>query len=261
MQIAADGPKLTPGVDMKHLMIHDIRKQYFDLDLYQYRLTFDDALFSQYYYFPLFKNHPHKLIYFITTSFIQPGKSRAMFDGSHLTYLKTKKYAYRTFIEGRRDHFLNLDEIRFLSQQPNTRVGVHSHFHDVVLTRTHSRKKKPLSQWKMERFSDFANLAGQDLSVRSRLAFQGYNWSDGELTRRSLAEWENDIKADTERCIQWVQRNLGFTPTWYCFPFNEYNPKLISILKRFGFTKFFAARPVEGDDVTARIDIDSLIND
>ena len=41
-----------------YLMIHDIRKEYFDLDLDQYRLTFDDGLFSQYYYFPLLNKPP-----------------------------------------------------------------------------------------------------------------------------------------------------------------------------------------------------------
>ena len=54
-------------------MIHDIRKEYFELSLNQYRLTFDDGLFSQYYYYPLYKNHTERLTYFIATSFIQPG--------------------------------------------------------------------------------------------------------------------------------------------------------------------------------------------
>ena len=69
-----------------YLMIHDWRREYFDLDLDQYRLTFDDGLFSQYYYFPLLKNHPDKLIFFITTSFIKPGKARPQFSGAHLDH-------------------------------------------------------------------------------------------------------------------------------------------------------------------------------
>lgn len=244
---------------MKHLMIHDIRKEYFDLDLNRYRLTFDDALFSQYYYFPLFKNHPQHLLYFITTSFIKPGGARGMFDGSYIPYLKTKKYGYRTFIEGRYDHFMNVEEIQFLSKQPNVRIGVHSHFHDVVLTRTHARKRKPPSPWKMERFNGFSDLSDRDFSIRSRLAFQGFNLKNGVLTRRSADEWEDYIKSDTELCMRWVQQNLGFTPVFYCFPFNEYNEKLISILKAFGFSEFFAARPGQNKELTGRVDIDSLI--
>ena len=246
---------------MQHLMIHDIRKEYFDLDLHQYRLTFDDALFSQYYYFSQIRSHPRALTYFITTSFIKPGKARNMFAGEYIPYLKAKKYGYRTFIEGRYDHFMNVEESQCLSDQPNVRIGVHSHFHDVVLTHTHARKKKPLSPWKMQRFNGFSELADQDFSIRSRLAFQGFNLESGMLTRRTMTEWEDYIKSDTELCIRWVQENLGFTPDIYCFPFNEHNEKLLSILKNFGFKEFFAARPGKSADVRGRVDIDSLIDD
>ena len=245
---------------MKRLMIHDIRKEYFDLDLNSYRLTFDDALFSQYYYFPLFKRHPQELTYFITTSFIKPGQARKMFDGSYIAYLKAKKYGYRTFIEGRYEHFMNVEEIQIMSKHPNVRIGVHSHFHDVILTRTHARKRKPLSPWKMERFKDFSKFADQDFSIRSRLAFQGFDLNDGKLTRRSLAAWEDYIKSDTELCIKWMEEHLGFTPLAYCFPFNEHNQRLISILKTFGFNEFYAARPGKSMEVKPRMDIDTLID-
>lgn len=245
---------------MNYLMIHDIRKEYFDLDLNQFRLTFDDALFSQYYYFPLLKNHPEKLTYFITTSFIKPGKARNMFAGDYLPYLKSKTYGYRTFIEHRYGHFMNTAEIQKISQQPNVRIGVHSHFHDVVLTRQHARKAKPLSQWKMERFKDFSKIADQDFSIRSRLAFQGFDFNNGLLIRRSVSAWEDYIKYDTELCIHWMEQNLGLTPDLYCFPFNEHSEKLISILKSFGFKEFFAARPAQSKGINPRVDIDSLVD-
>ena len=69
---------------MEALMIHDIHKNYFDLDLSPYRLTFDDGLFSQYYYYPLLKSHPGDLTYFITTSFIKPGTARDMYAGEYV---------------------------------------------------------------------------------------------------------------------------------------------------------------------------------
>ena len=245
---------------MQLLMIHDIRKEYFDLNLDRYRLTFDDGLFSQYYYFPLLKNHPVKLTYFITTSFIKPGKTRRMFAGEYISWLKTKKYAYRTFIEKRFDHFMTLEEIQEISVQPNVQMGVHSHFHDVILTHIHSRKRKPLSQWKLERFQNLPDIGGQDLSIRSKLAFQGLEYGDGLLTPRPEAEWEDYIKSDTELCIKWMEEHLGLTPKLYCFPFNEHNEKLISILKTYGFKQFFAARPGKSKEVIGRIDIDSLID-
>jgi len=242
-----------------YLMIHDLRREYFDLSLDQYRLTFDDGLFSQYYYFPLLKDHPAELTFFITTSFIKPGKARAQYTGEYLAYLKAKKYTYRTFIEDRFDHFMTLEEIQELAVKTNVRIGVHSHFHDVILTRTHASKRKALSPWKLARFGNRPEIAAEDLSVRSRLAFQGYYFKDDNLTRRSQARWEDYIKYDTEQCVRWMEDNLGFKPDLYCFPFNEHNDKLISILKTFGFKQFFSARPGKNTEVIGRVDIDSLV--
>jgi len=243
-------------------MIHDIRQEYFDLNLDQYQLTFDDGLFSQYYYYPLYKNHAERLTYFIATSLIQPGKARSMYAGEYITYgLKPKKYMYRSFIENNFDHFMTVEEIQELSVKSNVQIGVHSHLHDVIPTRTHSRKRKPLSKWKLERFQNSPEIFRQDLSIRSKIAFQGFNYQEGLLYRRSAAEWEDYIKYDTELCIKWVEDHLGFTPDMYCFPFNEHNEKLISILKAFGFKKFFAARSGNNSEVLGRIDIDSLIDD
>ena len=244
---------------MPYLMIHDIRKEYFDLKLAHYRLTFDDALFSQYYYFPLFETHPADLTFFITTSFIRPGKARPMFDGEYISYLKAKKYGYRTFIEGRYDHFMTVAEVQAIAARPNVRIGVHSHFHDVIPTATHPRRRKPLSPWKLARFGNHPEISARGLSIRSMLAFQGYYFKEGVLTRRTSTQWEDCIKYDTELCLRWTQDNLGFKPDLYCFPFNEYNQELIAILKTYGFKEFFAGRPGGNAEVTSRIDIDSLI--
>ncbi len=246
---------------MPYLMIHDIRKEYFDLSLDRYRLTFDDGLFSQYYYYPLYKNHPERLTYFIATSFIRPGKARSMYAGEYIPFLKPKKYMYRSFIEHKFDHFMTTEEIQELAAKPNVQIGVHSHLHDVIPTSTHSRKRKPLSKWKLERFQNSSEISNRDLSIRSKIAFKGFNFQEGSLKRRSGREWEDYIMYDTELCLKWVENNLGFTPELYCFPFNEHNEKLISILKTCGFKQFFAARPGKSTEVVGRVDIDSLFKD
>ena len=161
---------------MQYLMIHDIRKEYLDLSLDQYRLTFDDGLFSQYYYYPLYKNHPERLTYFIATSFIRPGKARSMYAGEYIPFLKPKKYMYRSFIEHKFDHCMTSEEIQELAAKSNVQIGVHSHLHDVILTRSHARKRKPLSKWKLERFQNSAEISKRDLSIRSKIALQGFNF-------------------------------------------------------------------------------------
>ncbi len=244
---------------MQYLMIHDIRREYFELGLEQYRLTFDDGLFSQYYYYPLYMSHPQELNFFITTSFIRPGKARDMFAGRYIPYLKPKKYMYRCFIENLFDHFMTTEEVQELSQKSNVKIGVHSHFHDVIPTRTQPRKQKPLSKWKRERVGRWSELSDRDLSIRSKIAFRGFEFHRGSLKRRSEARWEDYIHYDTESCLTWMNNNLGITPDMYCFPFNEYNEKVIKILKTFGFNKFFAARSGRDAEVRERVDIDSLV--
>lgn len=243
---------------MQFLMIHDIRPEYFDLDLTPYRLTFDDGLFSQYYYFNRFTHHPKPLTFFITTSFIKPGRARNMFTGGHLHYLKSKKYMYRSFIENRFDHFMNIEELQWLVGQPNIRIGLHSHFHDVMPTSTHPSRRKALSRWKLARCEDRAEITEKDLSIRSKLAFKGYAFKNGLLVKRSEEQWEDYVKQDTEQGLNWMEAHLGVRPTAYCFPFNEHNGPLVRILESFGFDTFYGARPGKSGNVYGRVDIDRL---
>jgi hypothetical protein len=244
---------------MKILTIHDVRKEYFNLNLNDYQLTFDDGLYSQFYYFSFFKDHPERLTYFITTSLIKPGTARSVFNGRYLPYLKSKKYMYRTFADGRFDHFMNLEELQEICGQKNVQIGAHSHFHDVILTRTHPHKRKPLSPWKLERVCASKEISYEEFSIRSKLAFKGHNIDDGKLIPRSETAWEDYIKYDTELCLKWFEQNLNIQPKIYAFPFNEYSTKYVMILKSFGFKQFFAARPKNKKEISGRIDIDSLI--
>ena len=78
---------------MTTLVIHDVIKDYFELNLAAYTLTFDDGLFSQYYYYPLLGPVDSPKIFFIITSFIKPGKARERYNGefikSHIYLLIT----------------------------------------------------------------------------------------------------------------------------------------------------------------------------
>jgi len=246
---------------MKTLMIHDVRRAYFDLPLEQFQLTFDDGLYSQYYYLPLLENHPAPLVFFIATGFIQPGAARGVFEGQWRPYLKSKRYMYRAMIEKERDFYMTVDEVIRLAALPNVVIGAHSHFHDVILTRTHARKRKPPSDWKLARFADVDDPAGKGFSIRSRLAFRGYDARRGRVERRTRSEWEDYIKYDTECCLSWFERHLGFTPDRYCFPFNEYSSPLVTLLQSFGFRYFYARRAAPNDLIRPRKDIDRLLTE
>jgi peptidoglycan/xylan/chitin deacetylase (PgdA/CDA1 family) len=243
---------------MDVLMIHDLSKAHFGLPLDRYSLTFDDGLYSQYYYYPLLKAHPRPLTFFITTSFIREAPARDRFAGHFLGHLNTGRYSYNAFIEKDLDCFMTADEVRFLAAQPNVRIGAHSHFHDVILTDVHPRKPKPVSPWKTARFADVPAALREGLSIRSRLAFQGLEFAEGHLAPRSEAQWMEFIRHDTELCLNWFERHLGRVPEAYCFPFNEYSSRLIDVLTSFGFREFYAARSAKDPRLIGRTDIDAL---
>jgi hypothetical protein len=239
-------------------MIHDLKPEYFALPLADYRLTFDDGLFSHYYYHPLLAGMPGGLTFFIATALIRPGPLRPRFTGRHLEHVPSGVYARSAFIEGRLDDFMTADEVAYLASQPNVRIGAHSHFHDVILTDVHPRRPKPPSAWKTERFRDVPEALRRGLSIRSRLAFQGAEYRDGRLDPRSEARWRQYIREDTERCLEWFQRCLGRVPEVYAFPFNEYSGPLLEILRAYGFREFYASRRPRDPSLVPRIDIDRL---
>ena len=74
---------------MTTLVIHDVRKDYFDLNLAAYTLTFDDGLYSQYYYQPLLDPVDSPKIFFIITSFIKSGKARQQYSGDFIKSVKS----------------------------------------------------------------------------------------------------------------------------------------------------------------------------
>lgn len=244
---------------MEVLMIHDLRREYFELDLARYRLSFDDGLYSQYYYYPLLARHPEPLTYFITTGFIRDGDARGMFRGEYLPHVKTGVYAREVFIAGDRRRFMTTDEVRFLAGRPNVRLGAHSHRHDVILTDVHPKKPKPPSAWKLERFAHVPEAVRRGLAIRSRLAFTGYEYREGALAPRSRAAWREEAERDTESLLAWFHTRLGIAPTAYCFPFNEYTPELVELLSGYGFREFYAARPAPRWNIAGRVDIDRLL--
>ncbi len=243
---------------MEKLMIHNVRKEYFRIDFSEYQLTFDDGLFSQYYYFPLFKKFRGPKLFFITSSLIQTGRPRNVFDGNHLPYVRARDYMYSAFIENKFGPFMRLDELKWIAGHEDTVIGAHSHYHDIVLTR--HPLKKPLSRWKLERLPCVCKTGGSSLlNRRSKLAYRGYTCVNRSLVRRSTADWLDYVKYDTESCLSWFEKHLGFHPVLYSFPFNEFTPELVEVLKSYGFRYFFNGKSGDNQTIFNRTDIDKLI--
>jgi peptidoglycan/xylan/chitin deacetylase (PgdA/CDA1 family) len=245
---------------MDVVMFHDLRREHFELPLERCRLTFDDGLYSHYYYLNLLENHPHALTFFITTSFIRGGAARPVFSGRHLEYREASFYAQRAMIEGDFSGFMTVEEVQHLAARTNVRIGAHSHFHDVTLTDVHPKKRRSTSLWRLKRFGQVPADVLRTMSIRSRLAFQGFEFEAGRLRPRPEAGWEEFIRQDTELCLEWFARHLNRLPDLYGFPFNEYSPRLIAILKAYGFREFYAGSSVKHADVIGRTDAEDFVS-
>ena len=241
---------------MTTLVIHDFRKDYFELNLAAYTLSFDDGLYSQYYYYPLLNPVDSASFFFIITSFIKPGKARERFNGEYIKSVKSRHYMNDAFINNDFSHFMNLEEIQALAAHAGVRIGAHSHFHDVIVH--DSPPKKPTSQWKIDRLGYHPEKMNPGTSIRSRLAFQGFQLRDGKLVPRKQSEWMDYIKYDTEQSLKWFEENLGFAPEIYGLPFNEYSDKMIAVLESFGFKEFYG-KPGKNNKIHGRLDIDKLV--
>lgn len=110
----------------KVLMIHEIRDWMFDLPLEDYILTFDDGLYSQYYYLEEFKKINTQKIFFISTNIICPPdqKQSSLFphcDVAHEDF----------FSNGNSSNYMTWEQIKKIANTPLCTIGGHSHNHNV----------------------------------------------------------------------------------------------------------------------------------
>lgn len=67
-------------------------------------------------------------------------------------------------------------------------------------------------------------------------------------TMEDLAARVSYLLHDTEACIQWFKKNLGFQPTSFCFPYNDDCKGVYgAIARKYGFTNLYGAEriPIE----------------
>lgn len=108
---------------MKVLMVHEVKQWMLDADLSEYDLiTFDDGLFSQYFYRKEFLKWDTPMIFFISTGIVSDGKQTLNFPSC--------SEAHRRFFEnGDTTNYMTWEQIKELHETPNCTIGGHSHYH------------------------------------------------------------------------------------------------------------------------------------
>jgi peptidoglycan/xylan/chitin deacetylase (PgdA/CDA1 family) len=165
------------------LMIHEITDQLFDYPLENYILTFDDGLYSQYYYYDKFKEIDTQKIFFISSNIICKDNQSIEFPSCNLAHQKA--------FSGNTEDYMTVSQIKDLMNDPLVSIGGHSHYHK--------------------------NLSAE----------------------RSVEKIKHLIN-DTKLMIGWFENNLGFSPTKFCFPYNnDYNGVYRGILHNYGIREFY----------------------
>ena len=110
------------------LAIHEIRKEFFNTPLENYILTFDDGLYSQYYYWPLIKKIKTKKTFFIVTNLIGNGPKREQFSGEHREFPSCYDALQSWKDTGSRSNYMRLSELKEMINDGAV-IGGHSHNH------------------------------------------------------------------------------------------------------------------------------------
>jgi len=110
---------------MKTLVIHEMREEFFDYPLENYILTFDDALYSQYYYLPLINKISTKKIFFVCVGLIGGGDRRDQFSGDHKLFPSCYD-AMRKWRESNNNYdYMNVEELKCIEDE----IGAHGYSH------------------------------------------------------------------------------------------------------------------------------------
>lgn len=135
------------------LMIHEVRDWMFKLPLKDYILTFDDGLYSQYYYLDKFKKIPTEKIFFISTGIVAEESVT-----QNQEFPPCQEAHKRFFKCGDTSNYMKWSQVKEIYNSENCFIGGHSHEHksyeNLNLTQLHkaltSDTKKMLEVFKKQ---------------------------------------------------------------------------------------------------------------
>lgn len=170
-------------------------------------LTFDDCLYSQYYYSEYITNQNR--LYFCCPSLIN--STNTFICNIECTDAMLNHY------NGNNSAYMTFEQIKELSEKYI--IGGHSFYH----AHTKYSQMKDIINKKIK------NDNIKRMFMQSKLVIG---------TREFVIE-------DTEKLISWFLNQFGKIPKEYCFPFNASNDRLVEILKQYGFEQFYGKERIE----------------
>lgn len=109
------------------LSIHDFKVDFLKLNLHRYILTFDDALFSQYFYWNKIREIKTKKVLSVCTNLIGSGPPRSQFNKVPIEFPNTFNCLSLFRKNENRDNYMRLSEIKKI--QNDIVIAAHGHNH------------------------------------------------------------------------------------------------------------------------------------
>ena len=222
-------------------MIHDIDKWMLNYMSNDNTYSYDDSLFSHYYYIDQISQYSCKLN--ITTNYIQFNKLRTRFTNTneYLEFETCSEYMSK-YTANNKSMMMNLDELLYIFENyPGVEIVAHSHYHEPTILSCGINNKK---NWKDQHFININPKLNNMLKTKikfkygSRLANIGV---DEYINNRNKSDMIDFIHKDTNKMLEWFNKYLNYIPTSYCFPWNQSNDIFINIWKEYGFTTFYGS--------------------
>jgi hypothetical protein len=104
------------------LMIHEMSESILALPLKNYVLTFDDALYSQYYYWPQLRDIPTQKYFFVSSDIL-------CLNGVQNQEFPSCTAAHAKAATGNYEDYMTLSQLKELAQDPRVTIGGHGHVH------------------------------------------------------------------------------------------------------------------------------------
>ena len=141
------------------LMIHEVTEEILSLPLENYILTFDDGLYSQFYYWDEIRRLNTEKIFFISTGFLRPYRND---KNENLTAVEARKMGEDGDLSG----YISVEEANWMLDR-FAKMGGHGHKHiDVRNTKHYRNLPKTSKALKIEKF----------MIDTERMLFRFYHW-------------------------------------------------------------------------------------
>ncbi len=145
---------------MKTLTIHSVKEEHFlKLRLDTYKLTFDDGLFSQYFYWPIIRRLETEKIFFISTNLIGiEGERRKKWNNDEFQEFPDCFEALEDFRQTEnRENYMRVSELwDLIDDEATIIVGGHGHNH-IKYYNLHDQMRKDIEDM-LEWFNKYLHM-------------------------------------------------------------------------------------------------------